>query len=204
MRFRGDFSCLVSVLWVPFGILRLLVCDTKEISPVTDKPDNWTRFVFHSPAALLTNLVHLPPVILFWSSLSNCYYCFHLTAVFWMKLWAGSPLGPFSPSVLEENLPSVLWHCWMGGSNGIRPLKNEGWWRWALITLDGVAPSRMVGMSASVILPCTIKSRGRFLLAPAYPGSPWKRVVKRLCVCVCSGRDSVGINERRFLQSPNH
>jgi len=41
-----------------------------------------------------------------------------------------------------------------------------------LISPDGVWPSRMVGVSASVIFPCTIKSR-RFLLAPA-----------DLCVCV--------------------
>jgi len=31
-----------------------------------------------------------------------------------------------------------------------------------------VAPSRMVGMSASVIFPCTIKSRRRVLLAAAH------------------------------------
>jgi len=28
-----------------------------------------------------------------------------------------------------------------------------GWWRWALVSLDGVAPSRMVSVSASVNLP---------------------------------------------------
>jgi len=28
-----------------------------------------------------------------------------------------------------------------------------GWWRWALVNLDGVAPSRMVSVSASVNLP---------------------------------------------------
>ena len=28
-----------------------------------------------------------------------------------------------------------------------------GWWRWARVSLDGVAPSRMVCVSASVILP---------------------------------------------------
>ena len=28
-----------------------------------------------------------------------------------------------------------------------------GWWRWALLSPDGVAPSRMVGVSASVNLP---------------------------------------------------
>jgi len=29
----------------------------------------------------------------------------------------------------------------------------SGWWRWALVSPDGVAPSRMVGVSASVNLP---------------------------------------------------
>jgi len=27
----------------------------------------------------------------------------------------------------------VLWHCWLGGRKGIRPVKNGGWWRWALL-----------------------------------------------------------------------
>ena len=31
--------------------------------------------------------------------------------------------------------------------------KKGGWWRWELVSLDGVAPSRMVGVSASVRLP---------------------------------------------------
>jgi len=53
-----------------------------------------------------------------------------------------------------------------------------------LISLDGVAPTRIVGVSASVIFPCTIKSRRRFLLAPVHPGSTGKRAVKRLCVCL--------------------
>ena len=35
-----------------------------------------------------------------------------------------------------------------------------------LISLDGVASIRMVGESSSVIFPCTIKCRRRFLLAP--------------------------------------
>jgi len=45
-----------------------------------------------------------------------------------------------------------------------------------------VAPIPMVGVSAAVIFPCTIKSR-RFLLALADLGSPGKRVVKQLYVC---------------------
>ena len=62
-----------------------------------------------------------------------------------------------------------------------------GWWRWALISLDRVAPTQMVGVSASVNLPlhpCTIKSRSSFL-APVHQGGTGKRAVKRLCVCVC-------------------
>jgi len=60
-----------------------------------------------------------------------------------------------------------------------------GWWKWALRSPDGVAPSQMVGVSASVpllIFPCTIKSRGS-LLAPAHPGGPRKRAVKWLWRC---------------------
>jgi len=52
----------------------------------------------------------------------------------------------------------------------------EGWWRWALVSPDGVAPSRMVGV---LIFPCTIKSRSS-LLAPAHPGGPSKRAIKWL------------------------
>jgi len=52
----------------------------------------------------------------------------------------------------------------------------------SLISLDGVAPCWMVGVSASVIFPSTIKFR-RFLLVPAHPGSPGKRAITRLCVC---------------------
>ena len=54
-----------------------------------------------------------------------------------------------------------------------------GWWRWALVSPDGVAPSRMVCVSASVNLPLRHKVRSS-LLAPACPVGPRKRAVKRL------------------------
>ena len=47
----------------------------------------------------------------------------------------------------------------------------------SLISRDGVAPSQMVALSASVIFLCIPKSR-RFLLALAHLGSPGKRAVK--------------------------
>jgi len=56
-----------------------------------------------------------------------------------------------------------------------------GWWRLALVSLDGVAHSPIVSVSASVNLPLHQKSRSS-LLAPAHPGGPGKRAVKG-----CSG-----------------
>jgi len=50
-----------------------------------------------------------------------------------------------------------------------------------VVSPDGVVPSRMVGVSAT-IFPCTIKSRSS-LLAPTHPGGAGKRAVKRLWWC---------------------
>ena len=55
-----------------------------------------------------------------------------------------------------------------------------GWWRWALISPDGVAPSRMVSVSASVNLALHHKVKRCSLLALAHQGDPGKRAVKRL------------------------
>jgi len=68
----------------------------------------------------------------------------------------------------------------VGQQEGHPACKNMGeWWRWALVNPDGVAPIRMVGVSASVNLPLRHKSRSS-LLALAHPGGPRKRAVKRL------------------------
>jgi len=66
----------------------------------------------------------------------------------------------------------------------IRPVKNGEWWRWALASPDGVAPSQRSVCLPLLIFPCTIKSRSS-LLAPAHPGGPGKWAVKRLCVWRC-------------------
>jgi len=54
----------------------------------------------------------------------------------------------------------------------------------SLISPDGVVPSWIVGVSASDISSCIIKSRKKFLLAPVDPGGTGKKAVKWLCVCV--------------------
>jgi len=76
----------------------------------------------------------------------------------------------------------------------------KGWWRWALVSPDGVASSRMVGVSASVNLPLhqSISS----LLAPAHPGGPGKRAVKRLCGLWWWCKDLSFHKESRDLTAP--
>ena len=62
-----------------------------------------------------------------------------------------------------------------------------GWWRWALVSLDGVAPSRMVSVSASVNLPLHHKVQ-KFSFGTGSPG--WSRkqgrktVVAVVVVCL--------------------
>jgi len=41
----------------------------------------------------------------------------------------------------------------VGRQEGHLACKKVGWWRWALVSPDGVAPSRMVSVSASLNLP---------------------------------------------------
>ena len=69
-----------------------------------------------------------------------------------------------------------------------------------MISPDGMASSRMVGGSASVIFPCTIKSKRRFLLAPAHPGNPGKRAVKWPCM-FCSRPEPLWTRYAGFLQA---
>jgi len=55
----------------------------------------------------------------------------------------------------------------------------EGWWRRALVSLDVVAPSQMVSVSASVNLPLHHKVQ-KFSSGTGSPGWSRKRAVKQL------------------------
>jgi len=75
-------------------------------------------------------------------------------------------------------LPSQDWEGCGARASGIKMGDDGGG---SLISLDKVAASQIVCVSASVIFPCTIKPRRRmFLLVPAHPGSPGQRAIKRL------------------------
>jgi len=99
-------------------------------------------------------------------------------------------LGPDNPavSILQLSsslllllLPSAL-TLLVWGRKGIQPIKNTGGWRrWALVSLDRVAPSRMVSVSASVNLPLHHKVQ-KFSSGTGSPG--WSRKKGRKTVVV--------------------
>jgi len=96
----------------------------------------------------------------------------------------------------------VLWHCWLGGRNCIRPVKNEGWWRWAQVSPDGVAPSRMVGVSASVNLPLHHKVQ-KFSSRTSWPGWSWKKGRKTVLVW-CGGKAITWLQTSRIVDITGH
>jgi len=89
-----------------------------------------------------------------------------------------------SDGVTWVELPSVLWCCWLGGRKGIWPVKKYGgWWRWELVSPDGVAPSRTVIVSASVNLPLHHKVQ-KFSSGTGPPGWSRKKDCKMVVVVV--------------------
>jgi len=54
----------------------------------------------------------------------------------------------------------------------------------SLISPDGVAPSQMVGVSASVIFPCTIKVQKKISSGTGSPRWSWEKGQK-MAVCMC-------------------
>jgi len=71
----------------------------------------------------------------------------------------------------------------LGGRKGIQPIKKwGGWWRWALVSPDEVAPSRMVSVSASVNIPLHHKVQ-KFSSGTGSPGWSWKKGRKTVVVC---------------------
>ena len=62
-----------------------------------------------------------------------------------------------------------------------------GWWKWALVSLDGVAPSRMVSVSASVNLPLHHKVQ-KFSSGTGSPEWSWKKSRKTVVVVVVRGQ----------------
>jgi len=87
-----------------------------------------------------------------------------------------------------HNLPSVLWHCWLGGRKGIRSVKN-----WVVRCRRGYLLERGADLHMFQLMPlpltvsCSSKIQiGFTFLVPAHLGSPRQRAIKRVCVCSCA------------------
>jgi len=69
----------------------------------------------------------------------------------------------------------------VGQQEGHPACKKWGWWRWALVSPDGVVPSRRVGVSASVNLPLHHKVQ-KFSSGTGSPGWFRKKGCKTVVV----------------------
>jgi len=78
-------------------------------------------------------------------------------------------------ALLQER--SIMKYITLSGSG------SEGWRRWALVSPDGVAPSRMVGVFASVNLPLHHKVQ-KFSSGTGSPGWSRKKGCKMVVVVV--------------------
>jgi len=83
-------------------------------------------------------------------------------------------------------LPSVLRRCWLGGRKGVRPVKTEWLGAGVVVCLQQGADLHMAQlMPLPLIVSCFSEIQiGFTFLVPAHPGSPGKRAVKQVCVCV--------------------
>ena len=86
-----------------------------------------------------------------------------------------------------SNVPSVLWHCWLGSRKGSLSInKMGGWWRWTLVSPDGV-----VGVCASVSPPLHHEVQKFY----SGTGSPrWSRKKGRKTVVVWCGTVTINVD----------
>ena len=84
-------------------------------------------------------------------------------------------------------VPSVLWHCWLSGRKGIRPVKTEWWGAGVVICLKRCADLHMAQlMPLPLTVSCFSKIQiGFTFLVPAHLGSPGHEGPLNGCVCVC-------------------
>ena len=94
---------------------------------------------------------------------TSCSQSIQTTIVSWLFWW----------HFLLVFLPSVLWHCWLGGRKGIRPVKTEWWGAGIAICLERGADLHTAQLMP---LPLTVScfseiQIGFTFLVPAHVGS---------------------------------
>jgi len=105
-------------LWYRLNTLRWLCNDHTDIF-VNQKVD----FYFNNMINLRPLTPHIRPC--YTHKMARSYdghrYC-DVTSLYALQIW--------STALWPSRLPSVLWRCWLGGRNGIRPVKNWVVWYW--------------------------------------------------------------------------
>ena len=86
-----------------------------------------------------------------------------------------------------QYLPSALWHCWLGGRKGIRPVKKLSGGVLAWLSVWGEVQiciwpslSHCYWLSLAAVNPDWFYQNGSAFLEPAYQGCPGKKAVKRM------------------------
>ena len=95
-----------------------------------------------------------------------------------------SPQRNYNSLIISSvrQMPSVLWRCWLGGRNGIWPVKTEWLGAGVVICLERGADLHMSQlMPMPLTVSCFSKIQIGFLVL-AHPGSPGQRAVKWVCV----------------------
>ena len=90
---------------------------------------------------------------------------------------------------VKFQLPSVLWHCWLGGRKGIRPVKTwvVGCWHGYLSGARcrlAYGPADATAHCHSLFLASVISRLFFTFLVSAHPDSPGKGPLNG-CMCVC-------------------
>jgi len=84
-------------------------------------------------------------------------------------------------AITAMQLPSVLWHCWLGDMKGICPVKTKSWGAGVVMCLGQAADLHMAQlMPLPLTISCFSKIQiGFIFLVPAHPGSPRQRAIKQ-------------------------
>ena len=150
------------------------VCLSTSISPESHDP---TAPGFLCPRCHSYGLRR--PHVFVWVVHASSYVCAPAKALSYQ------PAIDFSFSLfLYDNMPSVLWRCWLDGRKGIRPVKTEWWGTGMVVCLEQGADLHMAQlMPLPLTVSCFSKIQiGFTFLVPAHLGIPGKRAVKRACV----------------------
>ena len=115
---------------------------------------------------------------------SDVYDCL-VSAVNWLAFLSQLLSAFYCHSYSVPWVLSVLWHCWLGGRKGIRPVKN-----WVVRCWHGYLSGVRCRLAQLMPLPLTVSCFSKLQigftsLVPAHLGSPRKGPLNG-CVCVCA------------------